>query len=151
MSVAQVSADGTATADYALYRHFDCQEKLLYIGLTNDPERREPDHRSQSFWMELTVRSEVESYDSLPKVRAAERDAILAEQPLFNRQHNESPEAHARLRAYLIRIRRLDLLPADLTTWIFGTLTKSLILAGRSFVDGEQLLGQELRTRDRQG
>lgn len=95
---------------YRLYRYFDSENRLLYIGITGDLAVRDKSHISKSKWMQLTARSTVERFGTDELVRTAERTAIETEHPLFNKQYNNTPEAKARLRAYLEEIGRLDLL-----------------------------------------
>jgi hypothetical protein len=60
--------------------------------------------------MEFVARSSVERHPSRSAALAAETAAIKAEHPLFNFQHNNTPEARQRLIEYLIKHERLDLL-----------------------------------------
>ena len=96
---------------YRLYRYFDMRDVLLYIGRTGDIGRRNGSHIARSKWMQFTARSSVERHDRLADLKVAEREAIEAERPIFNKLHNSTPEAVLRLRAYLEAAGRLDLLP----------------------------------------
>jgi hypothetical protein len=96
--------------DYALYRHYDGNDRLLYIGISGDLATRETSHIARSRWMRLTASSTVEWHETSEAVLKAEREAIEAEHPLFNRQWNDTPEAMERLTAYLTEIGRLDLM-----------------------------------------
>ena len=98
-------------ARYALYRYFDVSGRLLYVGKTGDVAVRGRQHIKRSEWMQFAVRSTIKRYDSAESVGRAERRAIKAEQPVFNRQYNDTPEARERLRVYLKQADRLDLLP----------------------------------------
>lgn len=95
----------------ALYRYFDDKDRLLYIGISSSLGGRHKTHIGSSHWMELTARSEVVRYPSRAKAEDAEREAIKTEQPLFNKQHNDTPKARERLSAYLREIGRTDLEP----------------------------------------
>jgi hypothetical protein len=68
-----------------LYRVRDAQDALLYIGVTeNLGERFLGGHQhSPPWWPDLAALS-VTSYPSIAEARAAERDAIAAERPLWN-------------------------------------------------------------------
>lgn len=96
---------------YRLYRYFDARDLLLYIGISGQLGKRNGAHISRSKWMQFTARFAVEPRDSLEEVKDAERLAIEAEHPVFNQQHNNTPEARERLHAYLDEAGRLDLLP----------------------------------------
>lgn len=99
--------------DYALYRYFDGADTLLYIGKSGKLAARTAVHVARSRWMQFAVRSSIERHPGAGALAAAERAAIKTEAPVFNRQHNDTPEARERLRAYLEKAGRLDLLPAD--------------------------------------
>ena len=94
----------------ALYRYFDERTLPLYIGITGDLAIREQGHISASRWAELVASSTVTRYPTRRAALEAERAAIKGEQPLFNKQYNDTPAARRRLRAYLEEIGRLDLL-----------------------------------------
>lgn len=99
-----------ALRETALYRWWDDGDGLLYIGITGHLGGRTDAHAAGSSWMEFAVRSTVERYPNRAEAEAAEEAAIKAEQPLFNKQHNDTPEARQRLVDYLVQRGRLDLL-----------------------------------------
>jgi len=80
------------TAPHFLYRCYDKDGDLIYIGCTNDVARRMSAHRSSrataSRWLSLFMaRYEVEGpFDGREAGREAEHRAIQLEQPLFNYQ-----------------------------------------------------------------
>lgn len=92
----------------ALYRYYDDEDRLLYIGISGALADRERTHIGSSRWMDLSARSEIVRYPSRPEAEEAEREAIETEQPLFNKQHNNTPEAKRWLAAYLREIGRSD-------------------------------------------
>ncbi len=94
----------------ALYWHFDADGVLLYIGVTEALVGRGKSHARSSSWAEFAVRAEVRWFPSRQEAERAEREAIEAERPLFNHVHNDTPEARARLVAYLVAHGRTDLL-----------------------------------------
>jgi hypothetical protein len=71
-----------------LYRFYDTDDVLLYIGISMTPWERFRQHREgKEWWNDIrTIRKE--PYPDRDSVRAAERDAIVAEKPLYNVQHN---------------------------------------------------------------
>jgi excinuclease UvrABC nuclease subunit len=71
----------------AVYRHFDATGRLLYVGSTGDPEARWKQHQRQSGWVMagLVDSITVEWWPSRAEARAAERVAIRAENPVYNR------------------------------------------------------------------
>lgn len=120
---------------YALYRYFDESDYLLYVGKSGDIATRDSAHIRRSLWMQFAVRSTIEKYGSDEDVCDSERKAIEAEHPIFNRQYNDTPEAAERLRAYLERIGRLDLMPARLMVRITEPMTERDSLSDASEED----------------
>jgi predicted GIY-YIG superfamily endonuclease len=75
----------------ALYRCFDADEELLYVGISKDPAERWKQHRSTApWWRDVTMRV-VEWYDDRPAAERAERKAIQTEGPRHNVLHNQRP------------------------------------------------------------
>lgn len=69
----------------ALYRHFDADGQLLYVGITKCPDIRDAMHRSQSPWFSDSVDRRVEWFDSRSEAMLAEGKAIAHEAPAFNK------------------------------------------------------------------
>lgn len=69
-----------------LYRLFDAQERLLYVGISMSTMCRMTQHRlAKSWWDEVaTVRIEHLDVGLRTEAEAIERAAIIAEQPLHN-------------------------------------------------------------------
>jgi hypothetical protein len=99
-----------ANTTTALYRWFDEQDRLLYIGITGNLAVRQDSHGKKSSWTDFAVRSTIERHPTRGHAEKAERLAIETEHPLFNHQYNDTPEARRRLIEYLIERDRLDLL-----------------------------------------
>ncbi|MBP5892819.1 GIY-YIG nuclease family protein [Streptomyces scabiei] len=75
----------------ALYRCFDADEELLYVGISYDPTARWKQHQSNSpWWRDVAVRT-VEWFDDRPAAEAAERKAIQTEGPRHNVVHRPTP------------------------------------------------------------
>ena len=98
------------SGDCALYRYFDAEQVLLYVGISGELAVREQAHVDRSEWMNFAASSTIERHETPEEVRGAESEAIKAEHPIFNKHHNNTPAAKARLRAYLEQVGRLDLL-----------------------------------------
>lgn len=94
----------------ALYRWYDIDDALLYVGISSELPVRVNAHFKRSTWMEFAVRSSVARYETREEAEAAEEAAIKAEHPLFNQTHNNTPESRERLVEYLVMRGRTDLL-----------------------------------------
>ena len=77
-----------------LYRLYDADGELLYIGQTYRPARRISYHKSRarsdfgSDWFLDVCRAEWQRYPDYDAVLWAEREAIKAERPRYNVVHN---------------------------------------------------------------
>lgn len=71
----------------ALYRFFDGNGVLLYVGITDDTARRWSAHRTQKPWWRDVARKTVEWYGDRESAERAERIAIGRERPLYNIQN----------------------------------------------------------------
>lgn len=98
-----------------LYRWFDQENLLLYLGISDDLGKRFAAHKGKSSWVAFAHRQTLEWFPSRDKAEFAEVDAIKVEQPLFNGMHNENPDARMRAVAYLVEHGRLDLLAPALS------------------------------------
>lgn len=93
-----------------LYRWYDWDDRLLYIGITRDLAGRQEAHAKRSSWARFAAVCNVERYPDRASAEVAERTAIETEQPLFNHVYNDTPEARQRLVEYLVENGHLDLL-----------------------------------------
>jgi hypothetical protein len=90
-----------AAVPTCLYRHFDEDGKLLYVGITHNSRSREEDHERSALWYGLSRRRTEVWHPSRADAEAAEIQAIKKQQPLFNVDHNEGEQARRRVRTYL--------------------------------------------------
>jgi predicted GIY-YIG superfamily endonuclease len=67
-----------------VYRAYDAEETLLYVGCTDKPQRRRRQHESKSEWYRDAVRWTFEEYQTREAGLAAESAAIVAEHPIYN-------------------------------------------------------------------
>ena len=73
---------------YVLYRLYNSSQNLLYIGRTNDINKRFSKHAQiQPWWPEVTM-AKIELLSSLDTLMRAEQLAIFAERPKYNIVHN---------------------------------------------------------------
>lgn len=79
-----------------LYRHYDSEGNLLYIGMSLHILARLYQHSTSSNWFENIARIEIQHYPDRASVLKAEKEAIKNEKPRYN-YHNldtQSEEDH---------------------------------------------------------
>lgn len=96
---------GTRTA---VYRTWDADRTLLYVGISGDPEQRRRAHLAGSSWSQFADTWLVTWHTNRIVAEFVEARAIIQDRPLFNARGSEVGSAP--LVAYLIRQQRLDLL-----------------------------------------
>ncbi|GFE20075.1 GIY-YIG nuclease family protein [Streptomyces nigrescens] len=72
----------------AVYRLRDQTGRLLYVGISDDPLRRWPEHAKDKPWWPEVANFSTEWLASRPEALAAEASAIKLEKPLYNVVHN---------------------------------------------------------------
>ena len=78
----------TCTEPHYVYRCYDADDRLIYVGMARDPKHRFLTHkRSHPEVFERTVRREVVEYPDRAHALAAEAEAIANEKPLLNKHH----------------------------------------------------------------
>jgi hypothetical protein len=80
-------------SQFVLYRFFDGEGRLLYVGMTINPGRRMDRHRTAKEWWTEVVEIRMEQFPDLDTLRVAERAAIVAEKPRYNIRMNGAAEA----------------------------------------------------------
>lgn len=73
-----------------LYRHYDKEGTLLYVGISLNSVARLRKHREEAHWFDDITRIEIERFESKEMAREAEKDAIAEERPLFNIMHSDT-------------------------------------------------------------
>lgn len=71
----------------AVYRAFDKDGALLYVGIARNWARRWAQHSERSAFFSVSVRVEIEWLDSRDLALAREAEAIRSERPRFNVRH----------------------------------------------------------------
>lgn len=119
-----------------LYRHFDEEGALLYVGISLSWPARTKAHARGSRWFDRVARVEIERFPTRDEALIAERDAIKAEHPKFNIVHNGAGPAKASVQ------RRPREIPfAD--RWVepmFQLITGSNALVGPALVYRDDLI-----------
>jgi predicted GIY-YIG superfamily endonuclease len=72
-----------------LYRLFDSELRLLYVGIAGNPGRRFEQHASDKPWWSEVAHVRTKHYDTRQLATAAERQAIQVENPRYNLAHSK--------------------------------------------------------------
>jgi len=75
---------------HALYRHFDAEGGLLYVGTTLSPLHRQRRHLATSDWRDEIAAITIERFPSQSTARDAEALAIVRESPKYNRTYAQT-------------------------------------------------------------
>lgn len=73
-------------SDSCVYRLFDANDVLLYVGCTGNLDARLTAHACTKKWWGDVVRHEADWYDTRGEALVAERAAITTEGPLYNNE-----------------------------------------------------------------
>lgn len=71
----------------AVYRLYDAEDSLLYVGITATPKKRFSEHAASKPWWPRVTRHSINWADSRGQALDEERRAIENEKPLYNSQH----------------------------------------------------------------
>ena len=82
---------------YVLYRFYDVEHVLLYVGVTGKLSRRIKQHESTKSWWHKVASIKIERFPSQTDVFAAEKFAIVTEGPIYNGSHNHGRPQWRRL------------------------------------------------------
>jgi hypothetical protein len=69
-----------------LYRYFNSEGQLLYVGITGDNTKRQSQHRRNSFWFGEIASATFDHFDNREEALEAEAAAIRYEKPANNIQ-----------------------------------------------------------------
>ena len=75
-----------------LYRFIDSSGRLLYVGITMNPPQRFKAHQGDKDWWAEVSEIKIQTFDTRDLLVQAEKDAIVAEKPLYNVVHNGRAE-----------------------------------------------------------
>lgn len=67
-----------------LYRYYDSEGQLLYVGITGNNTKRQSQHRRNSFWFGEVATASFEYFDDREEALEAETKAIQNEKPKHN-------------------------------------------------------------------
>lgn len=74
-----------------LYRIYNADDELLYVGATTNPAQRVQSHDEMQSWWSEAVTIKMEHYRSQEELGAAEIAAIRAEGPRYNLSYAQPP------------------------------------------------------------
>lgn len=74
-----------------LYRFFDADSQLLYVGIAGNPGRRFHQHAKEKHWWTQVAASTMQHFNMRVEAERAEELAIRTERPLYNVTHNDAP------------------------------------------------------------
>lgn len=81
----------TATERTALYRFFDVDGALLYVGITKNFGQRWVTHAKKKPWWPEAQRHTAEWFNTRREAEAAEKQAVVSEGPKYNVVHKPRP------------------------------------------------------------
>ena len=73
---------------HELYRHFDADNNLLYVGISKSAIARLSQHSLTGHWYDSICRVTIERFNSREELEQAEKRAIKNESPKYNIVHN---------------------------------------------------------------
>lgn len=84
-----------AEAAASVYRYYDENNVLLYVGYTTQGPKRNHQHASDKTWWPFVARQEVDHYETVDEAKKHEVQLIRHYRPPFNKQHNPDSESLA--------------------------------------------------------
>jgi excinuclease UvrABC nuclease subunit len=98
-----------------LYRHYDADDQLLYIGVSSNTKTRLTQHPGR--WRKTVARTEITEFNDRLEAAAAEAEAIRTEKPKFNITHLPQCDRHGQHtmtnKQYREAIRKLGMTQAQ--------------------------------------
>lgn len=101
-----------------LYRHYDVNNNLLYVGISLSTAARLSTHKNTSAWFEKITTIRIERFATRQEAIEAEEKTIRNEKPLYNRLMNENGVKLPKLRKSILSglevCKRIDIDPKTL-------------------------------------
>lgn len=72
-----------------LYRHFDENSRLLYVGISSSAIVRLAQHKQTAHWFDEVTVVTIVNFETKELALVAEEQAIKEERPLYNLQHSQ--------------------------------------------------------------
>jgi len=106
-------------SNQTLYRFFNANNELLYVGITNNPFNRFSGHSKDKEWFKEITHSTMEHYPNRLAVDKAETIAIRSEKPKYNKANvdgfERSPDHMKKIRFW--KIENHNLLMGIVSNW----------------------------------
>lgn len=71
--------------DYVVYRHFNCEGDLLYVGMTSNIGARNLQHKNRSHWFSQVSMITLDWFADKQEAKDTEASAICSESPIYNK------------------------------------------------------------------
>lgn len=81
----------TSSPETCVYRIYNVDDVLLYVGLTNNLTIRWSEHKSKPWWRVPGNRYDVRWYPTRDVAAAEEKQAIMTERPKYNQVYRHRP------------------------------------------------------------
>jgi len=72
----------------ALYRLYDADDRLLYVGITNNLKARWRAHAKDKHWWPEVARKSIEWFETRKSAERVEKIEVEQENPVYNRNFN---------------------------------------------------------------
>jgi hypothetical protein len=92
MTTSEADALGGAPSPTSVYRYYDRNGVLIYVGITKQGMGRNLQHNGYAEWWQFVARQEIEHLPDRASALALEKALIQEHRPPFNRQHNPGHE-----------------------------------------------------------
>lgn len=114
-----------------LYRYFDTDGRLLYVGISGNNLKRQSQHKKNSEWFSQAATAKFEHFSNRQAALAAEKQAIQTEKPIYNLQYAKTHYQKINISEAL---SKLHLLSVFHSTDVYG---KAIVLdKGHSVLHG---------------
>jgi predicted GIY-YIG superfamily endonuclease len=90
-------------SEASVYRYYDENNVLLYVGYTTQGSRRNHQHAGDKTWWPFVARQEVDHFSSVDEAKKREVELIRHYRPPFNKQHN--PDSASLSESYMSMAR----------------------------------------------
>lgn len=123
----QTSSHPHMNVKTALYRHFNVDGELLYIGISLSAVGRLKQHMADKGWAGDIASVHIEHYPTRKAALDAEREAIISEKPLWNKTFNTERipyvyDPSINDLACLVKGKELQVLCTDVANIVIGNI-----------------------------